>query len=564
MILHNKEEIMHAYRYFSLLIITALIAGCGSGSSGSSDSSDSQSTTTTNDQQASASKQVLGCQAGTDMPSLTGATQMLNGVVSYQFVPISNSPIKLDFDNSERRPIRFARVEAVEAGSCEVVASTQSSTTGAYSFSVPSDIPIRIRVLAASVNTVWDVSVADNTQRGALYAIYGEALSVEEAPTRNLHAATGWNGSRYNSARLAAPFYLLDQAVRMFSTVSDGYSAADFDPLTIFWSPNNSTQTGDDSIGNIGSSKYYPGLNTIYLLGFAGSNTDEFDINVVNHELAHFVVDSLGRSDGLGGQHSLSSYLEPRSAYSEGIASAIAGLVTGENLYIDTGLPSGGGWSFGIDDPADGLARWHADYGWYNEGAITELIYDLFDRNNESLDTFSLPTSVLFEALAAQKNEPAAVTIFSLLKAISQQLPSSQQVDIQNFAAEFGINSNNSSLAIGEFNDTRLNLAEAVLPVFSSLAVNDKVSLCFDRRLREMMPFNKLTSHRMIYFEVDSPLNAELIFGGDLSGSLFNNGDLIRSGDNGRLVLDLAAGQYIIDLYDQSTAGGCFEVGLRE
>jgi hypothetical protein len=150
------------------------------------------------------------------------------------------------------------------------------------------------------------------------------------------------------------------------------------------------------------------------------------------------------------------------------------------------------------------------------------------------------------------------------LKAISQQLPSSQQVDIQNFAAEFGINSNNSSLAIGEFNDTRLNLAEAVLPVFSSLAINDQVSLCFDRRLRETMPFNKLTSHRMIYFEVDSPLDAELIFGGDLSGSLFNNGDLIRSGDNGRLVLDLAAGQYIIDLYDQSTAGGCFEVGLRE
>ncbi|CAH0990340.1 hypothetical protein SIN8267_00432 [Sinobacterium norvegicum] len=549
---------MSGFHYCIAIFIFMVLTACGSGSGSGSSSSDAVPQV-----KQSQTNNILGCQSEQGLPELSETLLGITGAVSYQYVPVASDPIRLDFARSEARPIRYANVEALEAGSCEVVGAAITDAQGEYKLSVPDNIAVKIRVVAFSSTPDWQIAVADNTQSGAVYAIYGESLRAEDAPIRDLHAATGWTGNGYGAARLAAPFYLLDQAMTMLDLVVDHYPSASFEPLNIFWSVKNSTQAGDDAQGNIASSKYYSGANAIYFLGLAGDNTDEFDINVVNHELAHFVVDSLGRSDGLGGRHSLTSYLEPRSAYSEGVATAIAGLVSGDNLYIDTGLPTGGGWSFGIDQPSDGLVQWHSDYGWYNEGAITELVFDLFDQNNEGMDVFSLPLSVLFTALARQKDQQSSITVYSLLAEIVAQIPTERQADLQILAGEFGINVVDDTFAVNEVNDTRLMLSDSVLPLYSIVVNNTDLSLCFDRRLRQPSSANELTGHRLVLLKVSSPIDGELIFSSELSATVYRLGEPLQTSVNGQLDLNLVVGNYVVDLFQRDPSSRCYNISFR-
>ena len=103
--------------------------------------------------------------------------------------------------------------------------------------------------------------------------------------------------------------------------------------LDIFWSPDNVAVSGSLSNGQIGTSFYRN--STIYILGAANADSDEYDDHVLVHEFLHYVTDNISRMTPWV-DHILSERLDETVAFSEGTANAIAGILVDDGTYKDS------------------------------------------------------------------------------------------------------------------------------------------------------------------------------------------------------------------------------------
>ena len=79
-----------------------------------------------------------------------------------------------------------------------------------------------------------------------------------------------------------------------------------FAPLDMFWSVNNKLADAVDlTAGDLSTSSYWGGIDSLFILGDATDDTDEFDDHIVAHEWSHYFEDNLSRSDSAGGPHFL-------------------------------------------------------------------------------------------------------------------------------------------------------------------------------------------------------------------------------------------------------------------
>lgn len=268
------------------------------------------------------------------MPGVPGATTVtLSGNVTFDSVP--NATGGLSYGAMSAKPVRGAVVEILDANAA-VLASTAADGNGAYAVSVPANTTVNVRVKAQLLQTgsgaSWDVSVRDNTQSEALYAMESGSFSTGSAAvTRNVHAPSGWNGSSYDSTRVAGPFAVLDTVYATQTKVLSVAPSTVFPPLRIFWSVNNVPASGNPALGQIGTT-YFTSSNAagaaraIYVLGKENVDTDEYDSSVVAHEWGHYYQSAFSRDDSPGGSHSLSERLDRRLAFSEGWGNAWSGI----------------------------------------------------------------------------------------------------------------------------------------------------------------------------------------------------------------------------------------------
>ncbi len=362
------------------------------------------------------------------VPPPTGALP-LSGKISYDFVPStyneSSRTGRLDFAQTTPRPVRGATLRVMQG--TNVLASTTTDNNGNYSlqYTPSGSAALQLVVVAESINP--PIKVADNTDQNLIWAMAGALDGV--STSKNLHAGSGWNGTNYVDAnRTAAPFAILDSmytASKAFSSVR----AVSFPAFTAFWSPQNTSQSGDVKQGLIGTSYFSPSENAVYILGKEGVDTDEFDNHVIVHEWAHYFQDNLSRSDSPGGKHGGGDVLDPRLSFGEGSASAIAAMVLNDPLYVDTlwqtpttpvamatnaetAPPS-------TDDPHPGVL---------SENSVIRLLYDLFDSvstpgsTNESFDQVSVGLGTIFDVFAGPlKTTDAMVTVGSFIAGLKQQ-----------------------------------------------------------------------------------------------------------------------------------------------
>src|SRR5690606_21748751 len=181
-----------------------------------------------------------------------------------------------------------------------------------------------------------------------------------------------------------------------------------FPPLTLHWSPNNVPSRGVDgkpdfASGEIGSSLFSP-LSGIFLLGAAESDTDEYDRHVIAHEWAHYLEHALGRSDSIGGPHTRGDQLDMRTAFSEGFANAFSAMALGDTRYVDVlGPGQAHGFAFDIEGPFDSNPQPNPHPGWFSEESVQELVYDLFDAEQDSPeDIVALGFGPMLDVLAAE------------------------------------------------------------------------------------------------------------------------------------------------------------------
>jgi len=346
-------------------------------------------------------------------------------------------------------PARGIVVEAINGTS--VVATAITNASGDYSLSVPSNAQLFIRAKAQMLKTgsapTWNFRVLNNVNGDALYVLDGSTFNSGAAnSTRNLRAASGWNGTSYANARAAAPFAILDTIYQAAGLVASVAPTSAFEPLNLFWSPSNRAGTVDPNgnaiicidQGDIQTTSYVSGQDTdhcngqilpgIYVLGAfeqgsgpnVSADTDEFDQHVLAHEFGHYIEDKFSRSDSIGGDHFDGAKLDLRLAFGEGWGNAFAGMVLNDPVYRDSfgGMAS----DFHIDLEQDDTN--FGDGGWYSETSVGEILWDLFDATNESGDAITLGFGPIFQALSdGQRTTPALTSIFSFLEALRNAVP---------------------------------------------------------------------------------------------------------------------------------------------
>lgn len=341
-----------------------------------------------------------------------GDTVTVSGSITFDRVPL-NASGALDFPATTIQPARHITVEAV-CGS--VLSSTTTDDNGNYSLSVPagtSGLLVRARAQMLKTGTpAWDVKVVDERQAVDLvFALDSSLFDVTTSLTRNLHAPSGSDGTSYTSARIAAPFAILDTVYKSMQLVMQASSNVVFPPLKIKWS----TSSSDGSF-------YSDRTKTITLLGNL-SDTDEFDEHVVAHEWGHYFQDAFSRDDSIGGPHSGGDILDIRVAFSEGFGNAFSAMVLDDPLYRDSQALTAG-FTINVENNNCNIYSIYDVDGWYNECSVQSVLYDFYDISNEGFDVFNFGFDGIHQVLVNDIPDTTAFTsLFSFINAF-KSLPS--------------------------------------------------------------------------------------------------------------------------------------------
>ena len=357
-------------------------------------------------------------------PAPAATTVTVSGKLTYDRVPFNTSTNGLDFASTVQLPIRQAPVELLDANGA-VLESTVSDDNGDYSFEVESGQDVRVRVRSevqkGAPNEI-NLKVVDNTSSDALYALQGAVAEVpNQNQTRDLNAGSGWGGTSYTGTRAAAPFALLDTIYGTLEAFIAIDTEVDFPAFNVLWSTRNRPSTSINvAIGDIGTSSFTisNGTPVIRILGAADNDTDEFDVHVVVHEFGHYFENQLSRSDSIGGQHSSRDRLDARVAFGEGWGNALSGMILDDPFYRDSsGAQQANGFSINVE------SNTHVSTGWFSEGSVQSILYDLFDDTDDGADTASYGLAPIYGAFIdpAYRETAGFTTIFAFLEALANQ-----------------------------------------------------------------------------------------------------------------------------------------------
>ena len=489
----------------------------------------------------------------------------ISGKITFDHVPFSTPDTArdgLNFNAITQDPVPGVTVQAVNnAGT--VLQSTQTDGAGDYSLSVAPNTDLRIRVLAQMVQTSgaqWNVRVIDNTSNDSLYALQGGISSSGTADSvRDLNAASGWGGSGYTSTRSAAPFAILAPIYESIQRVVAVDSDVVLPPAIFNWSVNNKpgmnnalSREQNIDAGDIGTSSYI-GNGRILILGDANNDTDEYDQHVVIHEWGHYFEDQLSRSDSIGGQHGAADRLDPRVALGEGFGNALSSMMTDDPFYRDS-FGSQQGTDFFVDVESNS----YTNEGWFNEGSVQSILYDIYDSTNESGDTISVGFGPIYNVLTSSSytGTPFFTTIFNFLE--EYRANNAADVAAVNTLATAQSISGTDAAGSGESNNGSIASA---LPVYKTVTVNGPaVEVCSVTAAGE---FNKLGNRAYLVFNVANP-GAHTLTMSRKSGAASRDPDftvhragrLVGTAFSGTTNTETAsvnlttAGQHVIDAYD--------------
>lgn len=568
------------------LFATALI-GCGSGDTeGGTDganyvTSTAQENTTVQESEQTNSNQSSNSE-DLNQNTVTAQTEAapkvsLQGTISYDRIPFgSRSYSGLDYDAVAVMPARGVTVQALNSTG-SVVKFTRTDASGFYAMDVDQNAQLKIRVIAELVSesmAAWDVQVKDNTKGNAVYVLEGSLASVgtNEQQTRDLHAQSGWVGNTYAETRAAGPFAILDSVYDAIQIVIAADNNVVLPPLNIFWSVNNIAISGSISEGNIGTSYYTSYGPSIYLLGAANNDSDEYDRAVIQHEFGHYLEHQIGRTESIGGSHSQTSKLDMRVAFGEAWGNAFSAMASGDPVYRDS-LGANQALGFSVD-----VERKPYNNGWFSEASVQALLYDLFDGKNESSDNIELGFKAIYDVFTSEDymDFTGFASVYSFIAELQAQNPNSSD-EIAALMQNFDIYGT-GWWGEGETNDADANIT---LPIYHSLSLGGTVEVCSDGDTQE---YNGVDVRRFIRLNIattDSYQITAVRSSGGLSRTnpqlrVFRQGNEITSSrsdsrNSETLTRSFSAGEYILEVYEQtntdgiSSTGGlaCFEVALN-
>lgn len=488
------------------------------------------------------------------------------GVVTFDRVPFGATGTGLDFPATTHAPVRGATVEAIAATGGAVLATTRTNATGEYSLVVPVSTQVFVRVKAELVKSgapSWTVRVRDNTSGNALYALDSAAFNSGSGAsvTRDLNAGSGFStaSGSYTGARSAAPFSLLDVAYQSIQLVLTADPNAVFPELRFSWSPQNTPVAGNVALGQIETTYYDSPLGsrpaTIYVLGDADVDTDEFDRHVIAREWGQYYQEAFGRDDTVGGEYQLNERLNFRLAFSGGFADAFSGIVNADPIYRDSYGP---GLAEDDEDDLEATASVFR-HGWYSEPSIAQLIYDLYDDGNDG-ESFQLGFGPLHTAMAGLRTTHAMTGIHAFMSRVMAAVPA-QAAAIKTFTAnreQIVVNLNDDYAA----SETNSAGGRVELPLYASIVPGQTKRVCSGGGPTPDKIYNKLGNTSLLRLTLAAPytgtLRARRVNPGlDPDILVWRDGVLIEAGEGGPgsellSLTGLPAGDYVLETYEKA------------
>lgn len=513
---------------------------------------------------------LYACGGGSDNDSPnsgSGEPATISGKLTYDNVPHNNSTNGLDYNATTQDPIRGATVHLLSGSN--IIDSTVSDASGNYSLEGETGATYRVRVRAELKKTstpAWDVEVVDNTSGGALYVLDSASFDTGSSTSvsRDLNASSGWGGSSYTGNRAAAPFHILDRTYEIIDKLQTVDADIQLSPLEINWSPNNIREDGDTSTGRIGTSFYQGGK--IFLLGAEDSDTDEYDGHVIIHEWGHYFEDNNARSDSVGGPHGGGDRLDMRVAFGEGFGNAWSGIITDDPFYRDSfGNDQASGFSINVENDAV------SNPGWFNEGSVQSILYDIYDGANDDLANLGL--NAIYEVLTTeQKNTEAFTSIFSFMTYLKNNNPGDAAA-----LNELLVNQNiQTNVDIWGSNETDDEGQPSVLPVYQVFNPGDARELCTITTFGT--EGNKLGNRKFLRLNVSTSGNYTLRLSPqgsqDIDGYIFDKGQVVAFNNDGGtaaavITTNLNSGTYVADVPVFTSSGdtadaACFDVQFTQ
>lgn len=311
------------------------------------------------------------------------------------------------FTGTAWRFVRQAEVELLVGGISTATGATDD--TGAYSFSgVAAAASVQVRVYARRVGGQINAAVRNNPGANAIYtAITGPVVTA--APTTTVDLDLDLNG--------AGPvFNIFDCAVKTFQhlLVLEPGLAAVPPPMNVYWEANSPDGTYFDSL-----------VNGIFLLGVA-SDPDEYDDDIILHEMGHWMATMFSKDDTLGGPHTVIDQLDPRTSWSEGLAHYWSATVR-RSLPAEYVAPTrqvdtfASGFSvFDIEGP---------DYPTFaimatNELAVVAALWDITDGGaGEAFDTVAGNEAELWRTLSVRMPPRTNITLEDFHAGLALEAP---------------------------------------------------------------------------------------------------------------------------------------------
>jgi hypothetical protein len=294
-------------------------------------------------------------------------------------------------------------------------------------------------------------------------------------------------------------------------------------------------------------------------------DTEEYDPVVIAHELGHYVAARFSRDDTLGGKHALGDRLDPRVAFSEGLATGFATTVLGSSLYRDS-IGFGQSNEMRFDIEMNGVVN----PGWYSEGSVQAILWDLMDAASDGDDAITLPLRGIWDVLVGpQRASEALTTVFPFITRLKESMPASaaaidRVVATQSIVAStmdiYGATETNSAGAAGD-----------VLPVFTPIVIGGETRIVNSTNRFWETPSgqnadpqrqrNRLAVHRFLRLTVpvQQTLRITVEASRNADAWLSKQGlffAVATAPGNEDLTLTLAAGTYILDVFDAQIAGG--------
>ncbi len=337
--------------------------------------------------------------------STTQTGLVVSGVASYeQMLPKISGGLSIPIS----KPIRRAEVMILNSAGA-IIQCGETDTNGNYSLAInPQSGTFTVKVNSRANNTYIKASVLDDTTTKKYYSISGTftATSSDTAvsgPTLTAKSTGTLEGGAFNILEqiLLTNEYIISHSTDPSCNISICSQFEVLNKVNVYWkvgyTPGALVGNPNLNVSFFDSGASIDTTPSLYILGGSNgdvdySDTDHYDNSVIIHEYAHFLEYFYGASDSPGGSHNGNLKIDPRLAWSEGLADFLPSAVTGVKYYLDTeGSPYGStATSISInlekDDNHDRIVNTTKEgEGVYREISISRALNDYIDSTSDEV-----------------------------------------------------------------------------------------------------------------------------------------------------------------------------------